>query len=66
MCKLWQTSQILFLLQAFLRIEKFCFRTGLTWFEAKIEIVREAVKAYLRYLKYVLTAFIFLGVMQLT
>lgn len=51
-----QRNHILFSLQAFLRIERFCFRTGLTWFEAKIGIVREAVKTYLRFPKYVLSA----------
>jgi hypothetical protein len=51
-----QRNHILFSLQAFLRIERFCFRTGVTWFEAKIGIVREAVKAYLQYPKYLLSA----------
>jgi putative transposase len=51
-----QRNHILFSLQAFLRIERFCFRTGLTWFEAKIGIVREAVKAYLQCPKYALSA----------
>jgi putative transposase len=51
-----QRNHILFSLRAFLRIERFCLQTGLTWFEAKISIVREAVKAYLRYPKYVLSA----------
>lgn len=51
-----QRNHILFSLRAFLRIERFCFQTGLTWFEAKIGIVREAVKAYLRCPKYVLSA----------
>ncbi len=51
-----QRNHILFSLRAFLRIERFCFRTGLTWFEAKIGIVREAVKTYLRCPKYILSA----------
>ncbi len=51
-----QRNHILFSLRAFLRIKRFCFRTGLTWFEAKIGIVREVVKTYLRCLKYVLSA----------
>lgn len=34
-------------LRAFLRIESHCYRTGISWFEAKHSIVREAVRAYL-------------------
>ena len=33
--------------RAFLRIERYCFETGLSWFEAKMSIIREAVRAYL-------------------
>lgn len=34
-------------LRAFLRIESHCYRTGISWFEAKHSIIREAVRAYL-------------------
>ena len=34
-------------LRAFLRIKRYCFRTGLSWFGAKIEIIRSAMQAYL-------------------
>lgn len=34
-------------LRAFLRIESHCYRTGISWFEAKTSIIREAVRAYL-------------------
>lgn len=34
-------------LRAFLRIENHCYRTGISWFEAKTSIIREAVKAYI-------------------
>ena len=34
-------------LRAFLRIESYCYRTGISWFEAKTSIIREAVRAYL-------------------
>ena len=34
-------------LRAFLRIERHCFLTGITWFEAKASIIRQAVRAYL-------------------
>ena len=31
----------------FLRIERHCFSTGISWFEAKASIIRKAVRAYL-------------------
>jgi hypothetical protein len=34
-------------LRAFLRIESHCYHKGISWFEAKHSIVREAVRAYL-------------------
>lgn len=34
-------------LRAFLRIESHCYRTGISWFEAKTRIIREAVRAYI-------------------
>lgn len=34
-------------LRAFLRIESHCYRTGISWFEAKTSIIRTAVTAYL-------------------
>ena len=34
-------------LRAFLRLEYHCFVKGISWFEAKISIVRDAVRAYL-------------------
>jgi hypothetical protein len=34
-------------IRAFLRIERYSFKTGKSWFEAKIGVVREAVKSYL-------------------
>lgn len=34
-------------LRAFLRIESHCYKTGISWFEAKHSIIREAVRAYL-------------------
>lgn len=42
-------------LRAFLRLEAFCFRTGISWFEAKTAIIREAVRAYLANPLYTLT-----------
>lgn len=34
-------------LRAFLRLEYHCFIKGISWFEAKISIIRDAVRAYL-------------------
>lgn len=42
-----QRNHIEMALRAFLRIEYHCFVKGISWFEAKISIVREAVRAYL-------------------
>lgn len=42
-----QQNHIGFSIRAFLRIERFCFKTGITWFEAKIQITREAIRHYL-------------------
>jgi len=45
-------------LRAFLRLESHGYHTGLTWFEAKTAILREAVRSYLAHPRYslVLTA----------
>ena len=42
-----QRNHIELSLRAFLRIEYHCFVKGLSWFEAKTSIIREAVRAYL-------------------
>jgi putative transposase len=34
-------------LRAFLRLESHCYHTGISWFEAKTTIIREAVRAYI-------------------
>jgi putative transposase len=34
-------------LRAFLRLEYHCFVKGISWFEAKVSIVRNAIRAYL-------------------
>lgn len=39
-------------LPAFLRIESHCYRAGISWFEAKTSIIREAVRHYLANPKY--------------
>jgi hypothetical protein len=42
-----QRNHIGLALRAFLRIEHYCYHTGISWFEAKLSIVREAIRAYL-------------------
>jgi putative transposase len=42
-----QRNHIGLALRAFLRLEAFCFYQGLSWFDAKLAIVRNAVAAYL-------------------
>jgi hypothetical protein len=42
-----QRNHIGFALRAFLRLECHRLRTGLSWFEAKTSIVREAIRSYL-------------------
>ncbi len=39
-------------LRAFLRLESHCYHTGLTWFEAKTAIIRDAVRHYLAHPRY--------------
>lgn len=51
-----QRNHIGLALRAFLRFEFHCFRTGISWFEAKHSIIRNAVKAYLSNPWYSLTA----------
>jgi hypothetical protein len=42
-------------LRAFLRLESHCYHTGISWFEAKTAIIREAVRSYLAHPLYSLT-----------
>ncbi len=42
----WQ-NHIGLCLRAFLRIESHCYRTGISWFEAKTSIIRDAVRTYI-------------------
>jgi putative transposase len=50
-----QRNHIELALRAFLRLEYHCFVKGISWFEAKISIVRNAVRAYLAKPIYTLT-----------
>ena len=42
-----QRNHIGLALRAFLRLERHCFSNGISWFEAKTDIIRDAVRAYL-------------------
>ncbi len=42
-----QQNHIGFSIRPFLRIERFSFKTGISWFEAKIQIIRESIINYL-------------------
>ena len=42
-----QRNHIGLALRAFLRLERHCFSKGISWFEAKTSIIRDAVRAYL-------------------
>jgi len=42
-----QRNHIELAIRAFLRLEHHCFVKGISWFEAKTSIIREAVRAYL-------------------
>jgi len=45
---------LLLALRAFLRLEVYRLRTGVSWYEAKIAIVREAIRSYLAHPLYLL------------
>lgn len=49
-----QRAHIGLALRAFLRIESYCFHTGISWFTAKFQIIRNAVRSYLAQPKYFL------------
>ncbi len=42
-----QRNHIALALRAFLRLEYHCFVKGISWFEAKTDIIRDAVRAYI-------------------
>jgi hypothetical protein len=45
---------LLLALRAFLRLEVYRLRTGVSWYEAKISIFRDAIRSYLSHPLYVL------------
>jgi len=51
-----QRNHIGFALRAFLRLECYRLHTGVSWFEAKHSIVREAIRAYLAQPRYTLSS----------
>ena len=51
-----QRNHIGLALRAFLRIERHRFLTGVSWFEAKASIIRDAVRAYLAQPIYILNS----------
>jgi hypothetical protein len=50
-----QRNHFLYALRAFLRLEMHKLRTGISWYEAKVSIIREAIRAYLTHPTYSLT-----------
>jgi putative transposase len=50
-----QRNHIGLAIRAFLRLERHCFTTGVSWYEAKAEIYRGAVRAYIAHPLYKLT-----------
>jgi putative transposase len=50
-----QKAHIMFSLRAFLRLEAERLRTGISWFESKRRIIRQAISAYLKYPNYLLS-----------
>ncbi|HRX70884.1 MAG TPA: hypothetical protein P5329_06900 [Candidatus Competibacteraceae bacterium] len=51
-----QRNHIGLCLRAFLRLERYCYHAGISWFEVKIAIIRPAVRAYLANPLYTLPA----------
>jgi hypothetical protein len=47
-----QKNHLLYALRAFLRLERHKSRTGISWYEAKASIIREAIRAYLAHPAY--------------
>jgi len=47
-----QKNHFLYALRAFLRLEVHKLRTGISWYQAKLSIIREAIRAYLTYPAY--------------
>jgi hypothetical protein len=50
-----QRVHILCSLRAFLRLESYRLATAISWYEAKTQIIRDAIRTYLAHPKFVLT-----------
>ncbi len=50
-----QRNHIGWALRAFLRLEAHRLRTGVSWFEAQMSIIREAIRSYLAHPQYTLS-----------
>jgi hypothetical protein len=50
-----QRNHIGLAIRAFLRLEAHRLRTGVSWFEAKMSVIRDAIRAYLAHPKYTLS-----------
>jgi putative transposase len=44
-----QRNHIGLALRAFVRLESYCFRVGVSWYEAKKNLIRDAIRAYLNF-----------------
>lgn len=51
-----QRNHIAMALRAFLRLETYSYATGYSWFEAKMQIIRDALRAYLKAPRYILSS----------
>lgn len=51
-----QRNHIGFAIRAFLRLEVYSYATGYSWFEAKMQIIRDAIRAYLQNPIYILSS----------
>ena len=51
-----ERNHISLALRAFLRLERYCFSASISWFEAEVSIIRNAVGTYLAQPLYTLTA----------
>jgi len=49
-------GHLLLAIRAFVRLEVHRWRTGISWYEAKVALVREAIRTYLAHPRYVLRA----------
>src|SRR2546423_13749691 len=50
-CRAWR-NHICLCLRAFLRLESHCHHRGISWYEAKTSIIREAVRAFVAHPPY--------------